>query len=48
MDPKPPAIGLRFTVERRDDVESIGRGHHERFVIDVAKFLGRVEAKAKR
>jgi fluoroacetyl-CoA thioesterase len=39
---------LCFTVECRDDVETIGSGQHERFIIDAAKFLGRVEAKAKR
>lgn len=39
---------LRFKVECRDDAEAIGSGQHERFIIDAAKFLGRVEAKAKR
>jgi fluoroacetyl-CoA thioesterase len=39
---------LRFAVECRDDIETISSGEHERFIIDAAKFLGRVEAKAKR
>jgi fluoroacetyl-CoA thioesterase len=38
---------LRFKVEARDDKDVIGRGHHERFVIDEAKFLARLEVKAR-
>lgn len=37
---------LRFRVECRDDADAIGAGFHERFIIDVPKFLQRVEAKA--
>ena len=37
---------LRFKVECRDEVDVIGVGHHERFVIDHAKFTARVKAKA--
>jgi fluoroacetyl-CoA thioesterase len=36
---------LRFKVTCRDDAEVIGEGHHDRYVIDHAKFLARVEAK---
>lgn len=38
---------LRFKVEARDDKDVIGRGHHDRFVIDEAKFMARLEAKAR-
>jgi len=38
---------LRFKVECRDEKDVIGAGFHERFVIDVPKFLARVEAKAR-
>ena len=38
---------LRFRVECRDEKDVIGTGFHERFVIDVPKFLARVEAKAR-
>jgi len=38
---------LRFKVEARDDRDVIGRGHHERFIIDEAKFKARLEAKAR-
>jgi fluoroacetyl-CoA thioesterase len=37
---------LRFKVECRDDKEIIGAGFHERFVIDAAKFMTRLEKKA--
>ncbi|MBM3601838.1 MAG: thioesterase [Alphaproteobacteria bacterium] len=37
---------LRFRVECRDDDEVIGAGHHDRAIIDVAKFEARVAAKA--
>ena len=36
---------LRFRVTCRDDVEVIGEGHHERFIIDRDSFLKRVGAK---
>ena len=39
---------LRFKVECRDDAEVIGAGFHVRAIIDTAKFLARVEAKARR
>ncbi|HWA46492.1 MAG TPA: thioesterase family protein [Hypericibacter adhaerens] len=38
---------LRFKVEARDDKDVIGRGHHERFIVDDAKFMARLEAKAR-
>jgi fluoroacetyl-CoA thioesterase len=38
---------LRFKVEARDDKDVIGKGHHERFIIDEAKFMARLEAKAR-
>jgi len=37
---------LRFKVSCRDDVDLIGDGFHERTVIDNAKFVTRVSAKA--
>jgi fluoroacetyl-CoA thioesterase len=37
---------LRFEVACRDEVEAIGAGFHERFVIDAAKFQARVGRKA--
>jgi len=36
---------LRFKVTCRDDKDLIGEGFHERFVIDVAKFTAKLEAK---
>lgn len=36
---------LRFKVEAWDEVEKIGEGEHERFVIDVARFTARLEKK---
>lgn len=36
---------LVFAVEARDNVEVVGRGRHERFVIDASRFLARVEQK---
>lgn len=39
---------LRFRVEAWDEVERVAEGEHERFVIDVARFLRRVEEKAGR
>ncbi len=38
---------LRFKVQAWDEQELIGEGEHERFIIDVAKFLERVEQKKK-
>jgi fluoroacetyl-CoA thioesterase len=37
---------LIFQVECRDEKEVIGAGHHERFIVDLPKFLARVDAKA--
>lgn len=37
---------LVFAVEGHDGVETIGRGRHERFVIDAARFNARVADKA--
>jgi fluoroacetyl-CoA thioesterase len=37
---------LRFKVECRDEKEVIGAGFHERFIIDAAKFMARLEKKA--
>lgn len=37
---------LRFEVVCRDDEDVIGKGTHERHVIDRAKFMARVSAKA--
>ena len=39
---------LVFKIQVWDDVELIGEADHERFVIDQAKFLGRVQAKARK
>jgi fluoroacetyl-CoA thioesterase len=39
---------LRFKVECRDEVEVIGKGFHERAIIDAPKFLARLEGKARR
>lgn len=36
---------LVFTVEAFDEREKIGEGVHERFIIGVEKFLGKVEQK---
>jgi len=38
----------RWEVEARDEVEVIGRGSHERYVIDYEKFSARVAAKGKK
>lgn len=38
---------LLFRVEVRDEVEVVGRGTHERFVVPVEKFMGRAAAKKK-
>lgn len=39
---------LVFKVEAFDEVEKIGEGIHERFVIDMDKFMGRLDKKIKR
>lgn len=39
---------LRFRLEAEDEQERVGEGTHERFVVDTATFLGRVDAKAAR
>ena len=36
---------IRFKVEAFDEKEKIGEGIHERFVINVARFASRVQAK---
>jgi predicted thioesterase len=38
---------LNFRVEAWDDQEKIGEGTHERFIVNVARFGERVQAKAK-
>ncbi|MEO7010107.1 MAG: LysR family transcriptional regulator [Caldimonas sp.] len=38
---------VTFEVEGRDGVEPICRGRHSRFVVDVAKTVARLAAKAK-
>jgi predicted thioesterase len=37
---------IAFEVEAHDEVELVARGAHERYVIDLARFLRSVEAKA--
>ncbi len=39
---------IRFAVEAHDGVEPIGAGTHERFVIDPARFVAKVNQKAAR
>jgi fluoroacetyl-CoA thioesterase len=39
---------LTFRVAVHDDVELVGEGTHERMLIDVARFGGRVAEKARR
>lgn len=36
-----------FEVEGHDDVDRITRGRHERFIVERAKFMGRVHAKGQ-
>ena len=36
---------LVFKVEAWDEVEKVGEGMHERFIIDAARFIGRLEEK---
>jgi predicted thioesterase len=38
---------LRFRVEAWDEIERVGAGEHERFIVDVGRFQGRVEEKAQ-
>jgi fluoroacetyl-CoA thioesterase len=37
---------VSFTLEAHDEKELIGKGTHQRFLVDPAKFLARIEAKA--
>lgn len=37
---------LAFRLEATDEKEKIGEGLHERFLVDMEKFLSRVQAKA--
>ena len=39
---------LRFKVECRDERDAIGAGYHERFVIDEARFLSKLDQKRAR
>jgi len=39
---------LRFKVECRDEVETIGTGMHDRAIIDAPKFLARARAKVQK
>jgi predicted thioesterase len=38
---------LVFEVEAYDDVETIGEGTHERFIVDIEKFLDKSKSKIK-
>ena len=38
---------LVFKIQAWDEVDLIGEADHERFVVDEAKFIGRVQAKGK-
>ena len=38
---------LKFVVEANDGADAIGRGTHERFVIDRERFDGRMERKKR-
>ena len=38
---------LTFKIEAWDDVEKIGEASHERFVIDMAKFIAKAQSKNK-
>ena len=38
---------LRFEIDARDEVESVGRATHERFVIDADRFDKRIREKTK-
>lgn len=39
---------LTFDIEAYDEKEKIGEGTHERYIIDLAKFLKRTEEKASK
>jgi predicted thioesterase len=39
---------LTFKVEAWDEVERIGEGEHERFVVDQERFMNRAQEKAKK
>ncbi|MDG4663805.1 hotdog domain-containing protein [Mycobacterium sp. 236(2023)] len=39
---------VSFEVEATDDVELIGRGTHERFIIDLEPFIGRLQKKSQK
>ncbi|MBI4734837.1 MAG: thioesterase family protein [candidate division NC10 bacterium] len=38
---------IRFSVEAHDEKEKIAEGEHERFIVNMAKFLDRVAQKAQ-
>ncbi len=38
---------LRFKMEAWDEVEQIASGEHERFIVDTARFLEKLEKKAR-
>jgi fluoroacetyl-CoA thioesterase len=38
---------LTFTIQAWDEAELIGEAVHERFIIDLSKFMGKVEKKGK-
>jgi len=38
---------LRFKVACRDEAEAICAGHHDRFIVDAARFLARMERKRR-
>ena len=38
---------VKFKIEAWDAVEKIAEGEHERFIIDEAKFIARLEEKSK-
>ena len=38
---------LTFRVEAFDDVELVGEGTHQRYIVDVAQFQGRIEKKCE-
>jgi len=38
---------IRFSVEAHDEKEKIAEGDHERFIVNMAKFLDRVAQKAQ-
>jgi len=39
-------LKVTFTIEAWDEVEKIGQGTHQRFIIDEARFLKRVQSKS--